>query len=331
MKSISNLDISIVAQGPIKGGADQPREERRTLQCLESLRRHLPGAQIILSTWRGSDVSGLPFDTLVLSDDPGAVSHDAVGSPNNINRQIVSTCAGLEKVQTPYVLKFRTDMLLEGNGFLNYFGKYSARSEEWRILKERVVIGNVYTRNPNRSLPLPFHVSDLCAFGLTEDVRNLWEIPLAPEPETSHWFETRPCPDVEALRPLSRGTFCRYVPEQYIWVSFLRKYGPVPFEWYGDTQNDAIRLTEQTLANNVVVISMKQMQAVFRRRVRASDWAALYTHGEWLRLYKRYCCPDLRLALDRERMAISLYTALIPAWNFIMEKRRNLRGIAKAA
>jgi len=45
---------------------------RLTAAYLDSVRRHLPSAEVILSTWAGSDSRGLAPDMLVESADPGA-------------------------------------------------------------------------------------------------------------------------------------------------------------------------------------------------------------------------------------------------------------------
>jgi hypothetical protein len=76
---ISDKDISVVVQGPIH------KQDNLTKRVLESVRTHLPNAELILSTWKGSDVDGLDCDVLLLNDDPGAING------YNVNRQIVST------------------------------------------------------------------------------------------------------------------------------------------------------------------------------------------------------------------------------------------------
>ena len=100
---IQPYDISVIVQGPIMGGA-----ERLTGRAIESVRRVLPGAEIILSTWHGSDTGALACDALVLSDDPGATNWLRRGDAaaldkklNNGNRQIVSTRAGLARATRP--------------------------------------------------------------------------------------------------------------------------------------------------------------------------------------------------------------------------------------
>ena len=119
MGLVDNKDITVVVQGAV--------DREKTPICLQSIRRMLPGAFIILSTWEGTDVDGLEYDDVVLSEDPGGFDEFNIPfSPkNNINRQIVSTYQGLLKVKTVYALKLRTDFYLCDDGFKDFFNTYS--------------------------------------------------------------------------------------------------------------------------------------------------------------------------------------------------------------
>ena len=166
-------DISVVVQGPIIGSPEDPYNKRLTYQCIESIRRHLPGAEIILSTWRGSSVKSLSHDILIENEDPGAtIYYYRLKLYNNINRQIVSTKSGLQHSTKKFAMKIRSDMILHGNDFLKYFKKYTKRSDEWKILQERVLICTIFSKNPKRIFPFPLHPSDW--FFFSEDIKVFW-------------------------------------------------------------------------------------------------------------------------------------------------------------
>ena len=59
MGKIKNEDISVVVQGAI--------HPEWTPLVLKSIRKSLPGARVILSTWEGTDISKLDYDVLVLN------------------------------------------------------------------------------------------------------------------------------------------------------------------------------------------------------------------------------------------------------------------------
>jgi hypothetical protein len=332
---INAREITVVVQGPITGKPGEAFEQRLTARCLQSVREHLPEAEIVLSTWRGSDVGDLSFDVLVESDDPGAgiygMSDDGRPVYHNANRQITSTRAGLKAATRTYAMKLRSDMLLGGTGFLDYFGKYRARCDAWRVLRERVIASTVYARNPHRRCAYPFHPSDWFHFGLREDVLDIWDIPHSPEPETSRWYDTRPKPPGDDTEYPTQ-TVARYFIEQWIWTSFLRKHGELRFDHRTDRANNAVGISELTIANNLVLAEPEQLQIEFvKYSVTALDWATLYTHGEWLRLYKRYCDPTLICPPDIPAWQKRAYLKLLPVYEHISSPAESFRWTRKAS
>lgn len=300
-------EISVVVQGAVAGKPTDPPEKRLTDRCLRSVRRHLPDAEIILSTWRGSDVAGLTFDKLVFSDDPGATPLDVRRTPNNINRQIVSTSAGLKIVERPFAVKLRTDFELLGDRFLSYFGKYSARAAEARIFRERVVTSTIFSINPRRFAAMPFHPSDWFFFGLTEDLRNLWDIPPAVEPGNSRWCGDNGRDHI----PFLAGRTARFAPEQTMWLGLLRKYGEYPCNHMTDVARSAIELTELTFANNLVLETPRRLGLKYLKGRRGSIWDpesfAAYTHADWRRMYRRYCDPKAAVPWFDGRWYVNAY------------------------
>lgn len=57
INAIDTKDISVVVQGPI--------DEELTILCLNSVRKYLPDSEIILSTWKNSNIKNLDYDILV--------------------------------------------------------------------------------------------------------------------------------------------------------------------------------------------------------------------------------------------------------------------------
>jgi len=279
---IPSKDISFVVQGPVN------REV--TPLCLTALREHFPQSEIVLSTWEGTDTRDLAYDTLVLSADPGAVLSMAPDFPivchNNGNRQLVSTKAGLRAASRPFAAKLRSDLLLQGSGWLEHWDRYPHRSADWRMFQERVIIGNLYARNPRRDIPKPFHPSDWFMFGLRDDLLLLWDVDLEPEPESSHWFRTRPKPSSIPRLTDTR----RYYAEQYLWKTLMLKFGNIRFEDLADASDENIRLTRLTFANNLIILEAEQFPLLIPKGLPRRTWRyACYTHREWNRLYQQYC------------------------------------------
>src|SRR5438094_537355 len=116
-------DISVVIQGKVFGQAGEPFEKQQTQQCINSIRKFMPDAEIIISTWEGSDVAHLSgYDHVIFNNDPGAVAYfdHNPNFLNNNNRQITSAFNGLLAATHTYAIKMRGDCLLTSTDFLKY-------------------------------------------------------------------------------------------------------------------------------------------------------------------------------------------------------------------
>ncbi len=208
---IQSSEISFVVQGPVVDV---------TQHCLDSIRNFYPNSVIILSTWKGTNLDHIKgYDSLVLSDDPGdsgrmfdldELSH----IKNNINRQLVSTQAGLRNVTTKYVVKTRTDFEFKNQNLLSYLNKFRDYpiDSTMRFVTERIV-----ALGADREVP--FFVFDFAFAGLAEDIHRLFDIPLMPM-KIAQYF-----PEHQAYNParysLQPSCF-RWIPEQYILLSALK-------------------------------------------------------------------------------------------------------------
>ena len=281
-------DISVVVQGPVVGGYDQDPAMRLTNACLESLRRHLPGAELILSTWKGSDIRGLNTDIVIQNADPGSVSYFRNHSaPYNLNRQLLSTSTGLARATRPFALKIRSDMRIDGLGFLELFNCFPKRNPNWQVFGERVVICDLLTQHPWRT-GFAFSPSDWFTFGKTDDVRLLWAAQMDSNHEVARYFENRPRPSPLRMPEM----ISRYNAEQYIWLHALRTHAPVSFNHGWDASASNKRLAELAFANNLVIADESRLGVRFCK-YRPNRLARLvcYTHQDWLDLYRRYCDP----------------------------------------
>lgn len=286
---IKSQDISVVIQGAL--------DHNYIYKTLKSIRKKLPKAEIILSTWEGTDVSELDYDVLVLNKDPGAEIFTPDGKRQNQNRQIISTQNGIKKATRKYVLKIRSDMKIKGTRFLTYFGKYIKRNPECKILKERILINSLYTRNSlmqkskKELQPYLFHPSDWMMFGLKEDILNIWDIPLAPEPETSQYFVDHP------NLPHAGGCLTRWHAEQYIWLSFLKKNKvKLDYDNYWVYNEKFRRLSELSIVNNTTLLEYKQQFDIVCQKYPDQMGDSPTMHPlDWLDLYKKYCDPNIKI------------------------------------
>lgn len=270
---IDSSNISVIVQGKIYG--------EYTTKCLASIRYYLPRAEIILSTWEGDDIEGLDYDVLVLTPDIGGGSIDSLGIVNNINRQLVSTKSGLKKANRKYIFKFRSDMCLASNKFLQVYDSYEDGST---IFKHRLLICDYYTRNP-RVIPMPFHLSDWVLFGYNEDVKHYYDfVPLQTD-EDDEWFLNH-----ENEHGFFKAIITRYAPEQHFCINFFAHYYPLNCKDYADNSLENICLTEKLIAENFVVVDSKKDGIIFQKYSpnRFQEKASIISFKDWLAIYNFY-------------------------------------------
>lgn len=305
-KKIQPEDITVVLQGSTKGGADL--STRYVELAIDSIRTVLPGAKIILSTWKGEDTSDLNADETVFNDDPGFATRDGRpdGKPNNINRQIVSSINGLKKVSTKYALKMRTDFILTHDSFLKAFDKLNEFEDDYRAVKKRIIVNMFGTRKPyGKYFSLPFHVSDFTAFGLTEDLLNLYDIPLVSEDDFI-WFNLHPEIEQKCY------AVNKYGGEQSIVIGFLQKMGKEVSCRYSTHIDDSIAdSSNHYLVNNFYPMSFATFGIQpLKDNLKAANnyfkYTDYYTQYEWLKMYKAFCDKDFKLPkCDYERNLIN--------------------------
>lgn len=303
MASVAPPEVSVVVQGPVSAGI--------TDRVLQSVRAHLPGAEIILSTWKGADVQGLDFDLLVANDDPGPVQ--MTSGPSNLNRMIWSSREGLRRVTRPYCLKLRTDLMLTSNRILSYFRRFPKFQEEYRIFRERIVISNALTWRTTRWPRGIYHPGDLFGFGHAADLQRLWNVPLHPFPGRAR-FESESAPPAAAPDeiPISEMT-----SEQYVWFNALRPAHPVSIR-RGPSADD-YRRDMLLLLNNFVIISLDRAGLVWLTRGtrRFSNDARFWGFGEYGYWYRREV-EGRRLQLPPVSVAGKILwmkvIALSPSW-----------------
>ncbi len=228
-------DVTVVMQGAI--------DPTWTPIGLESLRKYMKGSRVILSTWEGEDVAGLDYDEVIFNKDPGVLERDI--SIRNMNRQVVSSLGGIQKVKTKYVLKIRSDTILVGDDFLRFFDRYPVRDSDFVFFQSKIVVSDFMQRYQEECW-LPYFVRDFWYFGLTKELK--------------HFFDSIPIFDDDSLREkLSKDYNNKrdFSPEQVMTIAaFSTKFKDVKYE---DIYNQkAFRIADIYIANNFIPISLFQ-------------------------------------------------------------------------
>ena len=247
---ISSKDVSVVVQGAI--------DKKETIICLKSIRKYLPDAEIILSSWENSDVEDLKSfcDKIILSKDPGGFKFGRGEDLNNLKRQLISTQAGLNECNRKYILKFRTDLVLKNNNILKYNNKLK-RINKFKLFQNRILTNDIYTfkyiTDGTNKCFYPFQISDWWHFGLSEDIKMLFDIPIPQEPEFSEYYMTHKKPEDKFV--YWDSLTWQMTPEQYIHSTCAKKYfSEIIFKDFTDTNEIVIRQSEVYVINNFIVL-----------------------------------------------------------------------------
>lgn len=264
IKKVDSRDISVVIQGPLYRTL---APTRGIDACISAVRRYLPHAEIIVSTWAFEDLDGINADVVVTAADPGTLL-DFNGNRHNTNRQLVSTLTGIQAASRPHVLKLRTDHILTGSD-IAVMGRYDARVPlSARLLHEPITVTTLFIRNPEK-VPLLFHLSDLVQFGTREDMLWFWDQELRLQEEV---FATTPYKN-----PI--GNFVGYsamrmTPEQCLMLGFMRKKGyDITLQTPGDISPELVELSERLLSENFTVLDWESSEVDFPERLRMAGYS----------------------------------------------------------
>lgn len=265
---MKNNKITFMLQGPVDRYNNRPFEKSILLRNISNIRKLFDGSQIILSTWDGSNVTGIECDKIIFSIDPGSLSSvfHGVKIVSNINRQIVSTIAGLREVRTEYVVKMRTDSIISSNMMLKIYND------------GKILIPRMFCINPRTYMKNPYNFSDIFMFGPTARIASVWDVPLATQ-EYMEYFLRRKKPTFIRSAHVSK-----YSSEQYIWVHAAKSSCKHSL----DTRY--VRESEKYICENLLIVDEKDIglsTPSVEEKFRGNELVAcLYTKRELASLYK---------------------------------------------
>ena len=185
-------EYAIVLQGPLA-----PRNHF-TIETLLLYKKNFPGAALILSTWANEDPAVIAeareMGAEVVLSEPLAS-----GEPGNINRQIITSRAGIARARAmgrTYVLKSRPDQRMYNPRLLSFLSDMlvcfpvAPGTARGRIIGTSSYVGR-------KKLYL---FTDLLIFGYLEDMENYFNPPLVQDPKIR-------LPFLEPRRPFSTEAY----------------------------------------------------------------------------------------------------------------------------
>lgn len=208
-------ELAIIIQGPVDNEYDF------TLETVKIYKKLFPGAYIIISSWKGMEEPiAKEFEALgcevLLSEVPKPMGYF------HLNYQVLSTMVGLKKAKelgAKYCLKNRSDLRINKP---QAFGFMKSLLDIFKLKGDEIpLIGRIVTLNGYMGqMFYPFWVQDYLYFGYTDDLINLFDIPMDERdtPNSLSFFTGE-------NRVKNGMEFCETIsPEMYITLHFVKKY-----------------------------------------------------------------------------------------------------------
>ena len=256
-------------------------------QCVNSIKKYLPDAEIIVSTWEGQACDESSVDKVIYTKEPDNIIDDYLGNPCNFNKMILSTKVGLDYSKREFVLKFRANLSLKNNKFFyiddtDNLEKY----KKYKFFNKKINVTNMAITTPLSYQHMLFHLSDIVQFGRKQDVMNLWDIDLLSANELKNkfkWYNCLSFPGVIGIR-LSN--------EQFLLVEFLKKNNiklDIPYCSY--ISWSYFKISELVLSKNFNVFNWQDAGVVYPERFTDNPYVLnnyMYKANEINNIYIKY-------------------------------------------
>ena len=228
---INDNQITFLIRGRYCGTHPSSRESI-TFKLIRSLEKFFPGSNIFFSTWENYKYNENlkaqhPRIKLIFSKE--------------INDQSLEY--GVGDLKHNYKSEFS---LFEKTILIPFWGSVNSYK-------------NPFSRSPN----FPFHPSDMFHFGLTKDLKSYFDTPFMKN-EDLQYFLYNPRGTSKILKIYDAGYLCRYLPEQYIFVSFLKRIGILSqseFINMEDRPEKYKKLSHKLIVNNFFMVNFRELGA----------------------------------------------------------------------
>lgn len=227
------------------------------------------------------------YDVVVLSEQPPALPNLKIDSgPNNINRQVASTLAGLRAVRTRYAVKLRNDAHLVSPAVADRFLEFATVGERpGAVGTGRILVNSLFTLNPRWDERMLYHVSDWVQVGFTEDLLAYWTVPAFTLAQAVHYLWNAHATGSTASE---RRFLARYAVEQWLTLHYARRAGDVRLDFHNDWDPERLAAFEAFLVDNFVIFRPESIGLVLSKywylNRSIGTEAKCYDHRDWSRL-----------------------------------------------
>jgi len=233
-------------------------------QCVNSIKKYLPDAEIIVSTWIGQKCDETVVDCIIYNIEPNSiVTSNNLNNQWNFNKMIVSTLGGLNASTREYVLKIRADLILSGVDFFRICTKKNIpkKFNRYKIFDEPINVTNIFIKYPFSYHHFLFHLSDVVQFGKITNMLDLWNRDLVGEAEL--------CFDLKWNSAFNYycDTQMKNSPEQALMIGWMKDNDydiNLPYSTY--VSSKFLKLSELLISMNFNVLDWSKSNVVFPER-----------------------------------------------------------------
>jgi hypothetical protein len=202
------------------------------------------------------------------------------------NRQLLSSKAGLLRVETEFAVKVRSDLVFTANRLSSLLKRLDfADKGMYGVFMKRVIVLDRISIDPRKVLPLSFNPCDYLSAGLTEDVLKLWSGDMLSDDEALY-FNGQRVP-LELPSPyLAESLLARFTPEAHVWRDLFKDSKIQLPEDYTDTRPGVIESSIMTFVANLIPLGQAHIGLDSPKHPRGFDLARIsycYTYLDWKR------------------------------------------------
>jgi len=258
-------------------------------QCVNSIKKYLPDAEIIVSTWEGQACDESVVDRVIYGKEPeGLKVSENLTRQWNFNKMVVSTINGLNAINRQYALKIRSDLKLNGLEIFKITKKVGVSDAilQYKIFKEPINVTNIYIKKPLSYHHFLFHLSDITQFGRVDLLQDLWNREIFTREELFCELKWNSCFNYHC------DTQERNSPEQALMIGWLNSHGYniyLPYTTY--VSANYLKVSELTLSLNFNVLEWDASGIIFPYRFTFSKNmlnSYIYRASELNLIYTKY-------------------------------------------
>ncbi len=194
---------------------------------------------------------------------------------NNVNFQIEAARCGLTLATGRHVLRIRADMIFMNRSFLDQYAAAEAMLRgKATLFQQRIMISWLFTLNPYTNERMPLHFSDWFHFGLTADVRQLWQTPPITLQDSQYYRTHRHAAGSNAAERLFN---IRIAVEQHIVYACFKPHFPdLKLDYHND--RSSIELAMDILLDNFAVCDIEHAGCIMDKYAGEFTDPAKLTH-----------------------------------------------------